>query len=188
MTLRESFEQHSEVLAATESKIITEIERAAELLLDVVRNDKIIFACGNGGSAADSQHFVAEFACRFKNDRRPLSAIALTANTSTITAIGNDYSFADVFSRQIDALGRTGDVLVAISTSGNSPNVVRAIQSARAKGMKTIFMTGARGVETAQREVVDVAIIVPSLETARIQEMHELIYHAWCDYIDGFIV
>ncbi|MEK7187949.1 MAG: SIS domain-containing protein [Patescibacteria group bacterium] len=182
-SFRAAHARHTDVAAATLSKCATDIAQAAQLIADAVVGNRI-FACGNGGSAADSQHFVAEFACRYKNDRPPLSAIALTTNTSNLTAIANDYSFDDIFSRQIEALGTSGDVLVAFTTSGKSPNILRAVEAARRKEMEVIFMTGTKGAEAVRAIHPAVAIIVPTEETARIQEMHELIYHAWCEYVD----
>ena len=120
---------------------------------------------------------------RYKKDRRPLPAIALTVDTSALTAIGNDYGFEKVFARQIEVLGKPGDVLVAITTSGKSKNILAAIAQAKSQELKVIALTGEAGKEL--KEMVDVAIVVPSAETARIQEVHELVYHAWCEYIDS---
>jgi D-sedoheptulose 7-phosphate isomerase len=142
---------------------------------------KLLF-CGNGGSAADSQHFASEFTGRFVNDRRPLGAIALSTDTSALTCIANDYSFDDVFYRQVIGLGRRGDCLVAISTSGNSRNVVRAAEAARAGGLGTVGLLGRDG--GALRALVDVAIVVPSSSTARIQEAHIFIGHTLCGLIE----
>ena len=134
----------------------------------------------------DAQHLAAEFTCKYKGDRRPLAAIALNGNSSHMTAVGNDYSFDDVFSRQITALGRDGDVLVAFTTSGGSKNVLKAMDAAREKKMKIIVLTGEKGKHLSAR--ANVVLAVPSEETARIQEMHELIYHAWCEYVDANII
>lgn len=142
---------------------------------------KILF-CGNGGSAADSQHLAAELTGRFIKDRRPLAALALSTDTSALTCIGNDYSFDEVFARQVQGLGRTGDVLVGISTSGNSRNVIRAVEEARAAGMQVVGLLGRDG--GALRELCDVAIVVPSQVTARIQESHILIGHTLCGLIE----
>lgn len=181
--LREAFERHLGVLRASAEQIMPAVKAGAELLLDAVQSGRRLFTCGNGGSAADSQHFAAEFVCKYKDDRRPLPAIALTTDTSALTAIGNDYGFEEIFRRQVSALGSPGDVLVAMTTSGASKNVLLALDEAKKKKMKTMVLTGTRGAGLAK--LVDCAIIVPSEETARIQEIHELVYHAWCEYIDA---
>ena len=143
---------------------------------------KLLF-CGNGGSAADSQHLAAELTGRFIQDRRPLAAMALSTDSSALTCIGNDYSFDEVFARQVLALGRAGDVLVAISTSGQSRTVVRAVQEARGLGMKVVGLLGRDG--GVLRPMCDVAIVVPSQVTARIQEAHILIGHSLCGLIEA---
>lgn len=142
---------------------------------------KLMF-CGNGGSAADSQHLAAELTGRFIKDRRPLAALALSTDTSALTCIGNDYSFDEVFARQVRGLGRAGDVLVAISTSGHSRNVIRAVEEAKALGMRVIGLLGRDG--GALRALCDVPIVVPSQVTARIQESHILIGHTLCGLIE----
>ncbi len=141
-----------------------------------------LLLCGNGGSAADSQHLAAEFTGRFVNDRKPLAAIALTTDTSALTCIGNDYGFDEVFSRQVMALGRPGDCLLAISTSGNSQNVIRAAEAARAAGLHTIGLLGRDGGKLLA--LCDVPIVVPSATTARIQEAHIFIGHALCAMVE----
>lgn len=173
--------RHSEAVVALE-RILTDIEKAASLLLEAAVGGKRVLICGNGGSAADAQHFAAEFICKYKEDRRPFEAIALTVDSSILTAVGNDYGFEHIFSRQVDALGKEGCVLVAITTSGSSKNILLAIEAAKKKGMKVVVLTGAKGEKL--KSEVDVNIAVPSEETARIQEMHGLIIHAWCEYID----
>lgn len=179
-----AFGRHGDTLEKTLTALTADIQRAAEILKDAALGDRaVLYTCGNGGSAADAQHFVAEYTCKYKDDRRPLRAVALTANTSHVTAVGNDYSFDDVFSRQLEALGREGDILVAITTSGGSKNILKAIEVARQKKMKIIVLTGEKGKHLANS--ADIVLAVPSTETARIQEMHELIYHAWCEYIDS---
>jgi len=184
--LEGAFHRHGDVLGQTLASVREEAARAAAMLHEAVEAGKTLFTCGNGGSAADAQHLVAEYTCKYKDDRRPLRAVALTANTSHLTAVGNDFSFDDVFSRQIDALANEGDVLVAITTSGSSKNILKAIEAARQKKMKTIVLTGERGAHL--KASADSVIAVPSTETARIQEMHELIYHAWCEYVDGRLI
>ncbi len=150
----------------------------ARSLLD---GGKVMF-CGNGGSAADSQHLAAELIGRFIKDRRPISAIALSTDTSVLTCVGNDYSFDEVFARQVQGLGRKGDVLVAISTSGNSRNVIRAAEEAKVIGVSVIGLLGHNG--GILKELCDLAIIVPSQVTARIQESHILIGHTLCGLIE----
>ena len=177
-----AFQRHSDVVAESMRHILPSVERGAGLLQDTIRRSKTVFTCGNGGSAADSQHCAAELVVRYKKNRKAIRAIALTTDTSAITAIGNDYGFEDIFKRQIEALGRSGDLLIAFTTSGASLNIRRALAAARACGMKTMIMTGQKGARLGKS--ADVSIVVPSAETARIQEVHQLIYHAWCEYID----
>lgn len=145
---------------------------------------KIMF-CGNGGSASDSQHLAAELTGRFINDRRPLAAIALTTDTSALTSIANDYAFEDIFARQVLALGRPGDLLVGISTSGNSKNVIRAVEETKAIGMTSVGLLGRGGGQL--RTLCDHAIVVPSDVTARIQESHVLIGHTLCGLIEQYL-
>jgi D-sedoheptulose 7-phosphate isomerase len=160
----------------------TKINSAIELCIFACQNgDKIMF-CGNGGSAADSQHLAAEFTGRFIKDRKPLPGLALSTDSSALTCIGNDYSFNDIFLRQIQALGKEGDCLIGISTSGNSENVVRAFVAAKELGIKTIGLLGRDGGKLAL--LSDVAIVVPSNVTARIQEAHILIGHTICGGVE----
>jgi phosphoheptose isomerase len=162
--------------------------QAAELLFNALANDGKFLICGNGGSAADAQHFAAEMTGRFEKERMELAAIALTTDTSALTAIGNDYGFDHIFSKQVRALGRTGDVLVGISTSGNSGNVIEAIKAAHQNGMKVIALTGRDGGKIAQMlQEGDVLLNVPYPRTARIQEVHILLIHAMCDCIDTML-
>ncbi len=178
----EAFRRHIKVAEESLAQLLPEVQKAAELLLEVVKSGSKILVCGNGGSAADAQHFAGEWVCRYKKDRKPLAAVALTVDTSALTAIGNDYGFDNVFSRQVEALGNNGDALVAFTTSGKSKNILDAIQAAKTMGLKIIALSGEKG--GGLRDVADVSIIVPSEETARIQEIHELIYHIWCEFID----
>jgi D-sedoheptulose 7-phosphate isomerase len=141
-----------------------------------------ILVCGNGGSAADAQHFAAELSGRYVKERRALAGLALTTDTSALTAIGNDYGYDLVFSRQVEALGRPGDLLVGISTSGNSRNVILAVEAAKAQGMRTLGLLGRDGGQL--RTLVDDALVVPSPVTARVQELHQMTYHFWCELID----
>jgi D-sedoheptulose 7-phosphate isomerase len=144
-----------------------------------------ILVCGNGGSAADAQHFAAELSGRYVKERRALAGIALTTDTSALTAIGNDYGFEKVFSRQVEALGRPGDLLVGISTSGNSPNVILAVEAAKEQGMKTLGLLGRDGGKLLA--LCDEALVIPTAITARIQEVHQMVYHFWCEVIDAHI-
>jgi phosphoheptose isomerase len=165
-------------LIAQEDAIAT----AAAIVRDAVVAGRKVLLCGNGGSAADAQHIAAELVGRFVVERRPLAAIALTTDTSALTAIANDYGYDQVFSRQVEALGAPGDVLVAITTSGTSKNVVAAVGAARARGMKIVGLTGARGAAFAAS--CDAGIAVPSSNTARIQELHIAIGHILCEVVD----
>lgn len=161
----------------------TVVGRAGDMLADTIRRGNKVMFCGNGGSAADSQHLAAEFTGRFIKDRAPLAAMALSTDSSALTCIGNDYAFDQVFVRQVQALGRPGDCLVGISTSGNSSNVVLAIEHARANNMVTVGLLGRDGGRLAA--LCDVAIIVPSATTARIQEAHILIGHTLCGAVEA---
>lgn len=158
------------------------IAEMAELICDRLAAGGKVLVCGNGGSAADSQHFAAELVGRFATERRALAAIALSTDTSALTSIGNDYGFEHVFARQIEALGQAGDVLVAISTSGNSPNVAAAARAARARSMAVIGLTGAK--DSLLRQISDLCLQVPSPETARIQEAHIFVIHCICAIVD----
>ncbi len=158
---------------------------AAEKMFHCLMNEGKILACGNGGSAADSQHFAAELLNRFERERPGLAAMALTTDTSTLTSIANDYDYNQVFSKQVRALGHAGDVLLAISTSGNSPNVMAAVDAAHERQMSVVALTGRNGGKMAtQLGADDVHICVPSQVTARIQEVHLLCLHCLCDAID----
>lgn len=161
------------------------VSQSAEILVQTLKQDGKIFACGNGGSAADCQHFAAELMNRFETERAPLPAIALTTDTSNLTSIANDYSYAVVFSKQLTALANRKDCLVVISTSGNSPSVLNAIHVGLQKGLRVIALTGKNGGEIARIQHPDfLEIRVPHARTARIQEVHMLIIHAWCHAID----
>ncbi|SRR5579871_451162 len=154
---------------------VTGIARVSEVLVDAFQQGNKVLLFGNGGSAADAQHIAAEFVGRFAIDRPALPAVALSVNTSCVTAIGNDYGFDQIFSRQIEALAHTGDVAIGISTSGTSPNVVSALELCREKGLHTVALTGCTGGKV--KDVADHCICVPSNETPRIQECHILIGH-----------
>jgi len=161
----------------------------AELMAGTLRKGGKILACGNGGSAGDAQHFSAELLNRFEMERPPLAAIALTTDSSTLTAIANDYHYDEVFSKQVMGLGRPGDVLLAISTSGNSPNVLRAIDAAHDRDMHVVALTGKQGGKmTAALRDGDINLCVPSDKTARIQEVHLICLHCICDAIDCLLL
>ena len=182
MSIDEVFREHCSVAerAARElPPVILQIVTAAH---DCVRAGNTVLACGNGGSAADAQHLVAELVGRFRDERRALAAIALTADTAILTAVGNDYGYERVFARQVEALARPGDLLFAISTSGNSPNVVLAARTARERGCKVAALSGARGGELAAH--ADFLVRAPSTVVARIQEMHTLCIHIICESLD----
>ena len=162
--------------------------RAALLMFQALAEDGKILVCGNGGSAADAQHFAAELTGRFEKERMELAAVALTTDTSALTAIGNDYGFDHIFSKQVRALGRAGDVLMGISTSGNSANVIEAIKAAHERDMKVVAFTGRDGGKiAAMLKEDDVLLNVPYPRTARIQEVHILLVHALCDCIDTML-
>jgi D-sedoheptulose 7-phosphate isomerase len=158
------------------------VGKGAALMVSALAAGGKVMLCGNGGSAADSQHMAAELVGRFVKERRALAAVALTTDTSALTSIGNDYGFEDVFARQVAGLGRAGDCLIAISTSGNSRNVIRAAQAARSLGIHTIGLLGRDGGELARH--CDVPIVVPSTTTARIQEAHIFIGHTLCAMVE----
>lgn len=155
----------------------------ANKVVKTLKNGNKILICGNGGSAADAQHFAAELTGRYKTERLSLPAIALTTDTSALTAIGNDYGYDEVFARQLLGIGNSGDLLIGISTSGNSKNVLKAFEIAKQKGIKTIGLSGRDG--GAMNELCGINVVVPSNDTARIQEMHILIIHTICAAVDG---
>ena len=179
--VRRAFDEHLEVLANM-GALENQIAKAGALCAEALEKNNRIYLCGNGGSAADAQHIAAELIGRFVSDRRALPAVALTTDTSAITAIGNDYGFDDVFSRQVAGLCREGDVLIAISTSGNSVNVLNAVHCARDCGTRVVGLSGKSGGEL--RNLCDVSLVVPSEVTARIQEMHILIGHLLCELVE----
>jgi phosphoheptose isomerase len=185
MSAREVFAEHCAVAARAAQELPPVIEHIAAAADDCLRRGRKILACGNGGSAADAQHMVAELIGRFCDERRPLAAIALTADSATLTALGNDYGYEHVFARQIEALAEAGDVLFAISTSGNSANVVRAAQVAQARGCTVVALTGEGGGRLAVH--ADLLLRAPSNVVARIQEMHALCIHAICESLDRLI-
>lgn len=183
--IHQHFSESIQTKALAMDLLTDSIAQAAEQMVQSLLAGHKILACGNGGSAADSQHFAAEMLNRFEIERPSLPAIALTTDTSTLTSIANDYSFTEIFAKQIRALGQTGDVLLAISTSGNSANVQQAILAAHDRGMTIVALTGREGGAMATLlQPTDVEIRVPAHSTARIQETHLLVIHCLCDLID----
>ncbi|MDB5989100.1 MAG: hypothetical protein JWQ10_503 [Herbaspirillum sp.] len=179
------FQESAQLKMAAATELADPIAAAVELMFTALSNGNKILACGNGGSAADSQHFAAELVGRFERERLPLPAMALTTDSSIMTAVGNDYSFKEIFSKQVQAFGQNGDVLLAFSTSGNSENVLAAIDVALERDMRVVAMTGKGGGEIGRRLTeADVHICVPHDRTARIQEVHLLAIHCICDGID----
>lgn len=178
-----SLEQHQEVFRQITENQIEIIKTCGDIIAGTIESGGKILICGNGGSASDAQHIATEFVGRYENERRGLAAVALTTDTSALTAIGNDYGFERIFARQVEALAREGDCLIGISTSGNSPNVIAAIMAARTSGCRTIGLTGANGKKLAS--LCDAAVLVPSIRTSRIQEAHIAIGHLWCEMVDA---
>jgi len=179
------FAESANLKLSASASLSEPIVRAGTLLAEALRQGGKILACGNGGSAADSQHFAAELVNRFEAERPPLAAVALTTDTSNLTSIANDYAWEQVFAKQLRAIGRRGDVLLAISTSGNSANVIEALRAAHEIGVRVIALTGKAGGKMAPLLTRDdVHICVPHQNTARIQEVHLLVLHCLCDAID----
>jgi D-sedoheptulose 7-phosphate isomerase len=183
--IRDQFAASIATKAAAVDAMTAPIAQAIALMVESLKAGNKIMACGNGGSAADAQHFSAELLNRFEREREPLAGLTLTADTSTLTSVANDYRYEEVFSKQILALGKPGDVLLAISTSGNSPNVMEAIKACRLRGVHVVALTGKQGGKMAAMvEGKDVHLCVPADRTARIQEVHLLTLHCLCDGID----
>ena len=186
--VRTLFDESIKTKQTARDRLADDIARAIDIAVSTLRSDQKILSCGNGGSAADAQHFSAELVCRFECERPGLPAIALTTDSSALTAISNDYSYKEIFARQVEALGRSGDCLLAISTSGNSANVIRAVEAAHDKGMSVIALTGRDGGRMAGLLMdSDVEIRVPADNTARIQEVHLLTIHCLCHQIDQIL-
>lgn len=185
----EHFIESIEIKQVCQDLLSGEVVAAAEIMVGALVNDKKILSCGNGGSASDAQHFSAELIGRFEKERMGLAAIALSTDTSALTAIANDYDFDLVFSKQVRALGKMGDVLLAISTSGNSANVLEAVRAAHERGMIVVALTGKDGGKIAEElNNDDILLNVPHGRTARIQEVHILLIHAICDCIDTMLL
>lgn len=179
------FQESADLKMKSAAVLAPHIAQAVELMFGALSNGNKILACGNGGSAADCQHFAAELVGRFERERFPLPAIALTTDTSILTAVGNDYSFKEIFSKQVQAFGQAGDVLLAISTSGNSGNVLAAVEAALEREMRIVAFTGKDGGQLGKLLTdADVHINVQHARTARIQEVHLCAIHAICDGID----
>ncbi len=183
--INDNFEQSIKTKQAAQQVLVEPVAAAVGLIVDAFKSGRKMLICGNGGSAADAQHFAAEFTGRYEMERTPLPAVALTTDTSALTAIGNDYGFDVVFSKQVEALGCEDDILFAISTSGNSNNVIKAMEAAKIKGMHIIILVGKDGGKMAKMlSGKDVNICVPAERTARIQEVHLLCLHTICDSVD----
>ena len=187
MSISHIFAEHAKVTARAAEELPEVLERVVTAVDECLRNGHKIFACGNGGSAADAQHLVAELIGRFLHERRALPAIALTADAATLTAIGNDYGYERVFARQLEGLAQRGDLLFAISTSGNSPNVLQAARTALDLGCVVVAMTGERDSKLAALATSGLLIRAPSTVTARIQEVHTLCIHAIADSLDTLL-
>jgi D-sedoheptulose 7-phosphate isomerase len=181
--IRQSLSEHINLFEQLTTAYEENIALCAELIFETFHTGNKVLICGNGGSAADAQHIATELVCRYESERKGLPAIALTTDTSALTAITNDFNFERVFARQIEALASNGDLLIAISTSGNSPNIISAVMTARQRGCKILGMTGANGKKLAS--LCNACFMVPSTRTARIQEAHIAIAHIWCEIIDG---
>lgn len=183
------FEDSAELKRAAAAQLAGPIAQAVEMLTGALAADRKLLICGNGGSAADSQHMAAELVGRFERERPELAAVALSSDTSALTAVANDYGFEQVFAKQVRALGREGDVLVAISTSGESANVLAAVRAAHERGLAVVALTGRGGGRVgAALQGSDIHLCVPHERTARIQELHLLIIHCLCDGIDASLL
>ncbi len=182
--IQNEMQEHKKTIDKVIGTLPQEIETACKMAVDTINAGNKILLCGNGGSAADAQHVAAELIGRYKKERRGLAAIALTTDTSALTAIANDYAYEEIFSRQVEGLSKSGDMIIGISTTGNSTNVIRAFEMGKKMGCKTVGLSGKDGGMFAGK--CDLNIVVPSDTTARIQEMHILIGHLICQAIDDF--
>lgn len=185
MNIRQTFEETARVLEASADHLPKPLEETVGLFLGCLEAGGTILVCGNGGSAADAQHLAAELVCRVRRDRRAIPSVALTTDTSTLTAIGNDYGFERIFARQVEALAREGDVLVAITTSGDSANVIEAAKAARERGCRVIALTGEGGGKLAAH--ADLLLDVPSTVVSRIQEIHALCIHVLAESLEDAV-
>jgi D-sedoheptulose 7-phosphate isomerase len=183
--LASSLREHLETIEALLNSKLGDIETCGRLIWAALKAGNKILLCGNGGSAADAQHIAAELVGRYEQKRRAFPAISLTTDTSALTAVSNDYGYEEVFARQVEGLGSSGDVLIAISTSGKSPSVIKAANRARVIGCKTIALTGCSGEPLTSH--CDLAVIVPSNRTSRVQEAHITIGHLWCEMVDALL-
>jgi len=185
--LQTKFDEHNNIFQemSKDTELHNTIIKIIDLITFTLKNGNKILICGNGGSAADSQHLAAEFVGRFKKERQALNVEALSTNTSILTAIGNDYSFDKIFSRQVEAKGNPLDILIGISTSGNSPNIIEALKQAKSQNMFTIALTG-DNENTQCEQYADYIIKIPSKDTARIQEAHIFAIHVICEYVEQF--
>ena len=179
--VRETLKQSTKIIAEVQT-LSNEINKAANLIIKAINKNKKIIIIGNGGSAADAQHIAAEFLGKYKIERKSIAAIALTANSSTTTAIANDYDFVDVFSRQCESLVSNGDIVIGISTSGNSENVVKGLKTAKKNGGLIIGLLGNKGGK--MKNIVDIPLIVNATSIPRIQEAHRVIYHIICEIVE----
>lgn len=186
LIIKKSILEHENLLKIfSDEKFQKQLIKAITVVVKAVKNKKKILVCGNGGSAADSQHFTGELVGRFRKERKPIPCVALTTNTSILTSIGNDYSFEKIFSRQVEAIGNKNDILILISTSGKSKNVIQAAITAKKMGIKTISLTGERPNELA--ELSDINLAVPSNSTPRIQEIHSILIHIICELLEEIL-
>ena len=181
-TINNEFDKHLETIKMVKETMASDLARASQMVVDTLKNGKKVIICGNGGSAADAQHFAAELTGRYKTERRGLAGISLTTDTSAITAIGNDYGYDRIFDRQTEALANEGDLLIGISTSGNSKNVINAFEVAKSMGCKTLGMSGRSG--GAMNDTCDFNLVVRCEDTPRVQEMHILFIHTICQIVD----
>jgi len=180
--LKRSLEEHLETIQSLLDSKLHQIERTGKLICQTLAAGNKILLCGNGGSAADAQHIAAELVGRYEEQRRAFPAIALTTDTSALTALSNDYGYEQVFARQVSGLATKGDLLIAISTSGRSNNIVKAVEQAKRIGCQTLALTGCSGEPLAS--LCDFALVIPSERTARVQEAHITIGHLWCEMVD----
>ena len=186
--INSNFFQNKETIEKTIQTNLHDIEKATGMLIDMLEDDGKLLSCGNGGSSGDAQHISSEFINRFEIERKEMAAVSLNSDTATLTSIANDYDYKFIFAKQINALGKKEDILMAFTTSGNSSNIIEAINSAKLKKMRTILVTGNDGGKASSLlDDTDCSIIVPSDRTSRIQEMHLIIIHAICECLDVYV-